>query len=127
MPKDAADEIASALHKLEGVSRRGNAQERYRADLLAGAIRQYLGQWKEAESAYRSALAFDSEDRDLRRRLAVVIAERAMLAASQGARTEGLNEAIARLEELQRERAEPEIVELLARVRAQLVPEESIR
>ncbi|MCY3002218.1 MAG: glycosyltransferase family 39 protein, partial [Planctomycetota bacterium] len=78
MPASAGADIEAALRKLEGVARRGNAQERFRADLLAGAIRQYLGQWAEAEANYRSALAFDGEDRDLRRRLAVVIAEQAM-------------------------------------------------
>jgi 4-amino-4-deoxy-L-arabinose transferase-like glycosyltransferase len=115
----AAKEIESALTALAGVAKRGNAQERYRANVLSGAIRQYLGQWTDAEAAYRAALAFDAEDRDLRRRLAVVVAERAMSAPSE-TREEGLREAIAMLEALQRERSEAEIEQLLARMRSRL-------
>lgn len=120
MPAAAGADIESALRKLEGVSRRGNAQERFRADLLAGAIRQYLGQWSEAEASYRSALAFDGEDRDLRRRLAVVIAEQAMAGPAGESRAARLREALALLDALQAERADPELADLAARMRSQL-------
>lgn len=120
MPAAAGADIESALLKLEGVARRGNAQERFRADLLAGAVRQYLGQWAEAEANYRSALAFDGEDRDLRRRLAVVIAEQAMAGPAGEPRAARLREALALLEKLQAEIAEPELADLAARMRSQL-------
>lgn len=120
MPAAAGADIESALRKLEGVSRRGNAQERFRADLLAGAIRQFLGQWAEAEASYRSALAFDGENRDLRRRLAVVIAEQAMAGPAGESRAARLREALALLERLQAEAADPELADLAARMRSQL-------
>ena len=120
MPAAAGVDIESALRKLEGVARRGSAQERFRADLLAGAIRQYLGQWAEAEASYRSALAFDGEDRDLRRRLAVVLAEQAMAGPAGESRVARLREALTLLDGLQAELADPELAELAARMRSQL-------
>lgn len=96
----ATQRIRSALERLESVELRGAAQERFRAAALAGAMHQYFGRWSDAEARYRSALAFDPSDRDLRRRLAVVIAEQAMALPSSEARARRLREALALLEAL---------------------------
>jgi tetratricopeptide (TPR) repeat protein len=120
IPGPAAERITSALNKLQNVSRRGDAQERYRADVLAGAIRQYLGQWREAETAYRSALAFDAEDRDVRRRLAVVLAERAMQQPAGERRDELLRQSLILLDALIAESSHPELGRLSETIRAQL-------
>lgn len=114
----AAQLIRSALERLESVELRGAAQERFRASALAGAVHQYFGRWNDAEARYRSALAFDPSDRDLRRRLAVVIAEQAMLSNDRDVRTTRLAESIAILEALLAEREEPELADLLSRARA---------
>jgi hypothetical protein len=112
VPAEAGERIERALRLLEGISKQGNAQERYRANLLAGAIRQYLGHWELAEQAFRAARSFDAEDRDVRRRLAVVIAERAMQSSDLSQRALGLGEAIALVEALLVERDEAELVQL---------------
>jgi 4-amino-4-deoxy-L-arabinose transferase-like glycosyltransferase len=117
MPDAPAERIESALRRLEGASRRGSAQERFRADVLAGAIRQYLGQWSHAESSFRSALAFDPSDRDLRRRLAVVIAEQAVQQSKPETRAARMDEALALLEALLAEQADPELAQLAASMR----------
>lgn len=96
----AAQRIRSALERLESVELRGAAQERFRAAALAGAVHQYFGRWSDAEARYRSALAFDPADRDLRRRLAVVIAEQAMAHPAGEVRLQRLREALALLETL---------------------------
>lgn len=69
----------AAFARLETVARHGVPRERFQADLLAGAMLQFAGRWAEAAQRYELALAFDPEDRDLRRRRAVVRAEAAML------------------------------------------------
>ncbi len=117
VPAEVGERIERALRLLEGVSKQGNAQERYRANLLAGAIRQYLGHWELAEQAYRAARTFDAEDRDLRRRLAVVLAERAMQASDLSQRARGLEEANALVEALLVERDEAELVQLREKLR----------
>lgn len=118
MPERPALWIESALRRLEGAELRGTAQERFRAHVLDGAIRQYLGQWSEAEERYRAALAFDADDRDLRRRLAVCVAERAMLAPDAPTRRARLDDAIAVVEGLLAEAPDPELSALLAQFRA---------
>lgn len=118
VPAEVGERIERALRLLEGVSKQGNAQERYRANLLAGAIRQYLGHWELAEQAYRAARTFDAEDRDLRRRLAVVVAERAMQTSDVSVRSRGLAEAMAWVDELLAERDEAELAELREKLRA---------
>jgi tetratricopeptide (TPR) repeat protein len=117
--QQAAEVISGALARLEQAASRGSAQERYRARALVGAIWQYLGRWKEAEQAYRDALDFDPEDRDLRRRLAVVIAEQAMAGPGGEPRTFGLREAEAILVDLLREEDDGEIAALLEQIRKQ--------
>lgn len=102
------EDIELALRLLAGVSRRGNAQERYRADLLAGAIRQYLGHWELAETGYRAARVFDAENRDLRRRLAVVVAELGMKSNTSEERSRRLDEAIGLLDGLLSEQNDAE-------------------
>ncbi len=110
--------LESAFKRLEAVHRRGSAQERFRADALAGAMHQYFGHWDQAERRYRAALGFDASDRDLRRRLAVVIAEQAMLATDPAARSTRLAESIVLLEGLQAEAPDAEVRALLESVRA---------
>lgn len=109
--------LESAFLRLQSVQRRGSAQERFRADALAGAMHQYFGHWADAERLYRAALGFDSSDRDLRRRLAVVIAEQAMLSTDAASRSARLAEAITLLEALQAEAADAEVDALVMRVR----------
>ena len=60
------------VSNLDAIVARSNDREGFRAALLAGSILQDQGQWAAAERRYREALAFDPEDRDLRRRLALV-------------------------------------------------------
>ncbi len=108
--------LDSAFKRLEAVQRRGSAQERFRADALAGAMHQYFGHWDLAERRYRAALAFDPSDRDQRRRLAVVIAEQAMLATDPAARSTRLAESIELLEGLQAEAPDAEVGALLERI-----------
>ena len=116
VPASVGEDIERALRLLEGVSRRGNAQERYRADLLAGAIRQYLGHWELAESAYRAARVFDAEDRDLRRRLAVVVAELGMKSSTPEERARRLEEGLGLLDGLLSEQDDAELRDLRARL-----------
>lgn len=115
VPVEAGERIERALRLLEGVVKHGNAQERHRAHVLAGAIRQYLGHWTLAEAEYRAARAFDGEDRDLRRRLAVVVAEVAMKAATREERSHRLDEAIELLDALLAEQYDAELRDLRAR------------
>lgn len=112
VPVEAGERIERSLRLLEGVVRQGNAQERYRAHVLAGAIRQYLGHWSLAEAEYRAARTFDGEDRELRRRLAVVVAEDAMKRSVGEERAARLDEALALLDALLAERHESELAEL---------------
>lgn len=118
IPEDAGRLLDSAFTRLENVTRRGAAQERFRAQALGGAMRQYFGHWKSAEPLYRAALTFDPSDRDLRRRLAVVLAESAMLEPAGSARANRLTESIALLERLLAEAHDDEVRALLERVRA---------
>lgn len=118
IPPEAASKLESAFQRLENVARRGSAQERFRAQALAGAMHQYFGAWKKAEDSYRAALAFDPTDRDLRRRLAVVVAEYAVLLPTGTARAQRIDEAIAVLEALLAESEDLEVRSLLERVRA---------
>jgi 4-amino-4-deoxy-L-arabinose transferase-like glycosyltransferase len=120
MPDATAKQVESALTRLSGIARRGDAKSRFRAQVLAGSIREYLGHWPQAESEYRVALAFDAEDRDVRRRLARVIGEQAMQDSNAARRADRLREAAAILERLLIERSEPEIESMLAKMRAQL-------
>jgi 4-amino-4-deoxy-L-arabinose transferase-like glycosyltransferase len=115
--EDAGRLLDSAFTRLEGVSRRGSAQERFRAQALGGAMRQYFGHWKAAEPLYRAALSFDPSDRDLRRRLAVVLAESAMLDPASPERATRLAESIALLEQLLAEAPDDEVRALLERIR----------
>jgi hypothetical protein len=115
----ASELVQGAMARLEQAASRGSAQERFRARALAGAIWQYLGRWKEAEQAYRDALAFDPEDRDLRRRLAVAVAEQAMAGPGGEPRMIRLREAEAILVDLLREENDREIAELVEQIRAQ--------
>jgi 4-amino-4-deoxy-L-arabinose transferase-like glycosyltransferase len=120
MPEPTGKQVESALTRLAGIARRADAKTRFRAQVLAGSIREYLGHWPQAESEYRAALAFDAEDRDLRRRLARVIGEQAMQDSSAAHRAERLREAAGMLEGLLAERSEPELEAMLAKMRAQL-------
>jgi len=118
VPAEAASSIDSAFKRLENVSKRGSAQERFRAHALAGAMHQYFGSWRKAEESYRAALSFDPSDRDLRRRLAVVVAEYGMAQPAGPARAQRLAESIALLEALLAEAHDAEIAALLERIRA---------
>jgi len=120
VPVEAGERIERALRLLEGVVKRGNAQERYRAHVLGGAIRQYLGHWSLAEAEYRAARAFDGEDRDLRRRLAVVTAELAMKSSAPEERTRRFEEALSLVDALLAESEESELRELRSRFAAAL-------
>jgi tetratricopeptide (TPR) repeat protein len=115
----ASELVQGAMARLEQAASHGSAQERFRARALAGAIWQYLGRWEEAEQSYRDALAFDPGDRDLRRRLAVVIAEQAMAGPGGEARALGLREAEAILVDLLGEEDDGEIAPLLEQIRKQ--------
>jgi hypothetical protein len=116
--ESAQRSIESALARCDDASVRGSAQERFRAHVLAGAIRQYLGQWTAAERDYRAARTFDAENRDVRRRLAVVVAELALLESDATARAKRLDEAIGFVEALLREADDRELHSLLAQFRA---------
>ena len=120
MPEPTAKLVESALTRLAALARRADAKTRFRAQLLAGSIREYLGHWPQAETEYRGALAFDAEDRDLRRRLARVVGEQAMQDSNPARKTERLREAASILERLLAEKDEPEVAALLEKMRAQL-------
>jgi len=120
VPVEAGERIERALRLLEGVVKRGNAQERYRAHVLGGAIRQYLGHWSLAEAEYRAARAFDGEDRDLRRRLAVVTAELAMKSSAPEERTRRFEEALSLVDALLAEGEDSELRDLRSRFAAAL-------
>jgi tetratricopeptide (TPR) repeat protein len=119
MPSEGAALLESALLRTEKVQRRGTPTERFPAHVLEGRMRQYLGQWSAAERAFRAALEFDPQVREERRRLALVIAEQALLAPSKTLRDARLDEALALLGKLIAEMPEPEIEALRAQFRAQ--------
>ncbi|HVS11469.1 MAG TPA: glycosyltransferase family 39 protein [Planctomycetota bacterium] len=115
----ASELVQGAMARLERAASHGSAPERFRARALAGASWQYLGRWNGAEQAYRDALEFDPEDRDMRRRLAVVLAEEAMAGPGGEPRALGLREAEAILVDLLREGDDPEIAQLVEQIRKQ--------
>mgnify|MGYP002777217925 CR=1 FL=1 len=100
LSSDQARRLEGALQRLASIERAGAAQERYRAQVLHGAIAQYFGRWSDAERCYRAALVFDPADGDTRRRLAVVLAELAMQQREPQARRLALGEPQRILEEL---------------------------
>jgi 4-amino-4-deoxy-L-arabinose transferase-like glycosyltransferase len=108
--------VARALDLLDRVARQGNAHERFRANALIGAMAQRYGRFADAERSYRAALAFDPGDRDLRRRLAVSIAEQAMAGPPGEARRFRLEEALAILDRLLADARDEEVERLRARV-----------
>jgi len=111
----AGEGVVRALSRLEHAAESDKPTLRFQAQALSAAILQYLGRWPEAEERYRSALLFDPSDRDVRRRLAVVIAERAVAASEPEARRRGLQEALALVRALLDEQHEPELEDLAAR------------
>lgn len=112
--------IESALTRLAKVAARADAVSRHRAQVLSGAIRERLGQWAAAEADYRAALTFDADNRELRRRLARVIAEQAVTLDPGERRNARFNQALEILEQLQREQPDPELELLAQRMRSQL-------
>jgi tetratricopeptide (TPR) repeat protein len=112
--------MQSALERLEAARPRARAQERFGIHLLAGAIQQYLGQWERAARHYREARAFDPEDPDVRRRLAVAAANAAMLHPPGPEREQGLRAAEALLVGLVEDEAGADVQALLTRIRAEL-------
>lgn len=117
---DEADErIDRALRLLADVARGGNPQERFRADFWAGVILQRIGRFAAARARFESALAFDDDDRDLRRRFALCLAEEAVAAKDPAARAAGLARASEVLERLLAEEDDPGLRSLLAQVSAQ--------
>ena len=98
--REQASRLDVVLERLASIERAGVAQERYRAQVLHGAIAQYFGRWSEAERCYRAALVFDPADRDTRRRLALVLAELAMQQREPQARRSALGEPQRILEQL---------------------------
>jgi 4-amino-4-deoxy-L-arabinose transferase-like glycosyltransferase len=111
----AGEGVLRALARLQRAAASEKPIERFQADALCGAILQYLGRWAEAEERYRAALHFDPADRDLRRRLAVAIAERAVIAPEPAARRSGLEEALQIVRALLAEQADPELADLAER------------
>jgi tetratricopeptide (TPR) repeat protein len=109
--------LRHAQVRLERASTSERPRERFQADALAGAVLQFLGRWGEAGERYRAALRFDPADRDLRRRLAVCVAERAMLAPDAATRRAGLDEALALVAALRAEAEEVELERLEAKLR----------
>lgn len=111
----AGEHLKRALARLEHAASSDKPTARFQAAALSGAILQYLGHWADAEERYRAALLFDPSDRDLRRRLAVAVAERAVAAPDPQARRRGLEEALALVRALLAERSEAELEGLAAR------------
>jgi 4-amino-4-deoxy-L-arabinose transferase-like glycosyltransferase len=113
-------EVEALLARLLTIMEHSNPRERFRAASLAGAMLQDQGQWGPAADLYGQALEFDPEDRDLRRRLAVVLAEAAVGEASDAARRLGLRAAESLLVELIDEESTSALESLLEQVRGQL-------
>ncbi len=111
----ASEGVVRALTRLGHAAESDKPTARFQAQALTAAILQFLGRWPEAEERYRAALLFDPSDRDLRRRLAVVVAERAVAAPEPELRRRGLEEALALVRALLDEQREPELEELAAR------------
>lgn len=114
--------VENALALLKNVAEDAKPQESFRVHLLAGAIQQYLGQFEKAERHYRKALQFDPEDPDVRRRLAVSLANAAAQRAPGEERTKALREAEAILADLLRVTPDPDLEQLVQQIRAQLTP-----
>jgi tetratricopeptide (TPR) repeat protein len=112
--------IEALLGRLFQVAEHTNARERFRCLFLAGSILQDQGQWAPAADAYQQARAFDREDRDLRRRLALCWAEAAVQAPTPDERRAGLERSVALLEALAAERPDENVTSLLAQVRGRL-------
>jgi 4-amino-4-deoxy-L-arabinose transferase-like glycosyltransferase len=126
-PKTAAADRARAretveriVAALDGVEGRTNSQERFSLALLRGAIRQFVGDFAAAERDYRIALDFDPEDRELQRRFAVSLANRAMGDGDPVRRRAALVEAADLLERLAAETTgDAELAELARNVRVE--------
>lgn len=116
----AADLFGAAFARLETVARLGLPRERFQADVLAGAMLQFAGRWSEAAQRYDLALAFDPDDRDLRRRRAVVRAEAAMLDGDVARRTAELRLALTEVEALRADDPDPSLTRLAESLRTQL-------
>lgn len=115
-----AELVERALERLASFDRAGaNAHELFRADYLSGAILQYQGRFDLAVRAFRSARRFDDDDRDVRRRLAVCLANAAVTLA-EPERSAGLREALELYDDLIAEAPEPELARLRAQVDAAL-------
>jgi 4-amino-4-deoxy-L-arabinose transferase-like glycosyltransferase len=114
------ERVEGLLGRLRAIAERSNARERFRALSLAGAILQDQGQWRPAAAAYEQALEFDPEDRELRRRHALCLAEAALGASSDAERRAGLERAAALLEALSREARDERVTSLLDQVQSQL-------
>lgn len=119
-PERAADLFGAAFARLESVARHGLPRERFQADLLAGAMLQFSGRWLEAAQRYDLALVFDPEDRDLRRRRAVVRAEAAMLEPDAARRAAELRLALQEVEDLRADDPDPSLARLAEGLRASL-------
>ncbi len=119
----AAAAIEAALARLALAGHSAKPRERFQVDLLAGAILQFLGRFREAAQRYRSALEFDPADRDVRRRLAVAGAEEAIQRVDAAQRRAGLAEALELVEALLAEgpaapRERSELEQLAAKIRS---------
>jgi len=115
---EVQDAVEDVLLRLRAITDGSNPRERFRAAALTGRILQEQGQWGAAAGSYREALAFDPEDRELRRRLALVVAEQAMTRDGEE-RSAGLREAERLLEELNAEAPDPAVASLLEQIRGQ--------
>ena len=111
----------AAFQRLERAARDGLPRERFQADVLAGAMLQFAGQWAQAAEHYDRALAFDPEDRDLRRRRAVVRAELAMLESDAVRRAAELRRALQEVEALRTDDADPGLTRLAESLRSVLL------
>lgn len=115
-----AQRIEAALARLEGLDRSiANAHELFRTDYLAGAILQFQGRFREAAARLRAARQFDDDDRDVRRRLALCLAN-ASVEAPEPDRQAGLAEALRLYDGLLAEEPEPGLERLREQVRAAL-------
>ena len=116
--------LARALFNARQALAGASPQEAFRLHVLAGAVLQYLGDWAGAGEHYDAALAFDREDRDVRRRRAVCLAELAVGLADAGAREERLREALSEVEALEADARDPvearELAALARRLREHL-------
>lgn len=112
--------IARAMERLARAWESPKPRERFQANLLAGAIQQFLGNWRSARTFYADALLFDPSDRDLRRRHAVATAEEAVTFSDPDARRQGLQRAIDELRALLAESPDAEVRTLLGKLEAAL-------